>query len=52
MDKDRIIKRTQLKRNAFEICGKQKETPTAQTDLVSSSSSSSSSASQSSSNRL
>ena len=39
MDKDRIIKRTQLKRNAFKVCGKQVETPTTQTDLVSSSSS-------------
>ena len=27
MDKDRIIKRTQLKRNAFKICGKKNETP-------------------------
>jgi protein AATF/BFR2 len=39
MDKDRIIKRTQLKRNAFKVCGKQIETPTTQTDLISSSSS-------------
>jgi protein AATF/BFR2 len=41
MDKDRIIKRTQLKRNAFKVCGKQIESPTTQTDLISSSSSSS-----------
>ena len=39
MDKDRIIKRTQLKRNAFKVCGKQIESPTTQTDLISSSSS-------------
>ena len=38
MDKDRIIKRTQLKRNAFKICGKKVENLVAkEEDLVSSS---------------
>ena len=40
MDKDRIIKRTQLKRNAFKVCGKKIEESVPSNELLSSSSSS------------
>jgi protein AATF/BFR2 len=38
MDKDRIIKRTQLKRNAFKVCGKKIEDSVSQNELISGSS--------------